>query len=132
MYFLDDASDSLDVQEKGLRSIRDLNDQSHGGRVNISLQSVEKYTAYGVSRTTIDDTISSMSEIIRFSQGNGVSKGSGKDLTNKKQPKNVDTGNESEKGRIKNYNINLMRTNSWNKIILDFFRRFINHELKLN
>lgn len=34
----DDASDTVAVQETGLRSLKDKNDQSKGGRVNINLQ----------------------------------------------------------------------------------------------
>ncbi|XP_045196000.2 mannan endo-1,4-beta-mannosidase-like [Mercenaria mercenaria] len=37
----DDAADTLAVQETGLRSLKDKNDQSKGGRVNINLQETE-------------------------------------------------------------------------------------------
>lgn len=35
--FTDDASDSIEVQKKGMESLKNKNDQKNGGRVNITL-----------------------------------------------------------------------------------------------
>ncbi|XP_052788311.1 mannan endo-1,4-beta-mannosidase-like [Mya arenaria] len=42
----DDASDSLEVQERGLRSLKNKDDPSHGGKINITLCDVTSCTSY--------------------------------------------------------------------------------------
>lgn len=45
-YYQDDASDPLSVQEQGMMTLRNKNDQSKGGRVNITVSTKGKHALY--------------------------------------------------------------------------------------